>query len=149
MAKERLSALKFDNKTIDEVYDLINCHCIDLICKRTSVKRWLNKLGEERYRTLLQVRTADIKAHSPESTVKLDYVQQIRGFLEEIIEQNQCFSLKDLNINGRDLIHMGVTNGTEIGGILKDLLSKVIDGELKNNKKVLLDYVSIQTNQTT
>jgi tRNA nucleotidyltransferase (CCA-adding enzyme) len=58
--------------------------------------------------------------------------------MDEIIEQQQCFSLKDLAVNGRDLIDAGVPQGTKIGIILNKLMDMVIDDEAKNDKTVLL-----------
>jgi len=46
---------------------------------------------------------------------KLDTLEAVLPLLDEIIAQQQCFSLKDLAINGRDLINAGVPEGTKIG----------------------------------
>ena len=144
MAKERLVALKFDNRTIAEVSQLINCHCMDLICKRASVKRWLNKLGEEQYRKLLKVRAADISAHHKNGMNKLKSVEHILSLLDDIIAQNQCFHLKDLQISGKDLVTLGITQGKEIGTLLNCLLIKVMDGEIENDRELLLKWVAQQ-----
>ena len=55
-----------------------------------------------------------------------------------ILEQNECFSLKDLNINGNELIELGFNKGKEIGEILNYLLDKVMENSELNNKDQLI-----------
>jgi tRNA nucleotidyltransferase (CCA-adding enzyme) len=61
-----------------------------------------------------------------------------RKISAEIIEKEECFSLKDLEINGSDLISAGFEPGKQMGEILETLLEKVIEGEVKNEKNELL-----------
>ena len=58
--------------------------------------------------------------------------------MQDILAQQQCFSLKDLAVDGNDVIACGVAPGPEVGRILEQLLMKVIDGELPNDREVLL-----------
>ena len=60
---------------------------------------------------------------------------------EEIVAQGQCFSLKDLAVNGRDVIAAGVTPGPEVGRVLDGLLEQVISGEVPNEQKALLNLI--------
>ena len=55
-----------------------------------------------------------------------------------ILAEQQCFSLKDLAVNGTDLIAAGVPEGPVIGRILNNLLEAVIAGEAANEKQALL-----------
>jgi tRNA nucleotidyltransferase (CCA-adding enzyme) len=66
-------------------------------------------------------------------------LNEILVSLDEILTQQQCFSLKDLALNGRDLIEAGVPQGTQIGVILNKLMDIVIDDEAVNDKEVLLE----------
>ena len=54
------------------------------------------------------------------------------------IQQKDCFSLKDLAINGNDLIQLGYKPGKKIGTVLNQLLEMVIDGTIENSKTQLL-----------
>ena len=54
------------------------------------------------------------------------------------MEEN-CFSLKDMNINGKDIKSLGIKEGKEIGIILSQLFSMIIDGNLENNHEKLLN----------
>ena len=50
-------------------------------------------------------------------------------------------SLKDLAVNGSDIIALGITDGKRIGEILKKLLEMVIDGEVENHKEKLTKII--------
>ena len=57
----------------------------------------------------------------------------------QIIEENQCFSLKDLAVNGRDMISLGL-KGKDIGKALDELLKAVIEERCQNDRDSLLLY---------
>ena len=57
----------------------------------------------------------------------------------QIIEEEQCFSLRDLEVNGKDLIQAGMEQGPEIGKTLEALLAAVMDGKVANKKEALLE----------
>lgn len=54
-------------------------------------------------------------------------------------EMNHCFSLKDLEINGREVMALGVPEGKQVGFILNELLNAVINGDIQNNKSQLIE----------
>lgn len=60
------------------------------------------------------------------------------------IQQQDCFTLKDLAINGNDLIALGIPTGKTIGHILNYLLEMVIDGSIENDKSKLITWVENQ-----
>ena len=55
--------------------------------------------------------------------------------------ENACFSLKQLAVNGNDLTALGL-RGPAVGRALETLLSKVVDGELPNQRAALLKFVT-------
>jgi tRNA nucleotidyltransferase (CCA-adding enzyme) len=137
LAETRLRALKFDNGTIRSVCKLIKHH--DELFADKNILRWLNKLGEPMLRTLLDVMFADSKAHAYGSAVKR--LAENRGHLaelEKIVAEHKCFSLRDLAVDGDDLITAGFDRGPEIGRMLDYLLNAVLDGKLENDKAALM-----------
>ena len=91
-------------------------------------------------RQLLEVKRADTMAQSDKHRqAKLDTLDAVLPLLDEIIAQQQCFSLQDLAINGRDLIDAGVPEGAKVGAILNRLVDMVIDEEVENNKSALIE----------
>lgn len=142
MANEILRRLKYDNDTIDTVTKLVLYHDVDIQAQVKHIKRWLNKIGEAKFRQLFEVKRADAMAQSENDRQKKIYVLgEILKLTDEVIEQGQCFSLKNLSVNGRDLIALGVTEGVEIGVLLNQLMDMVIDDQVENEKEVLLDTV--------
>jgi tRNA nucleotidyltransferase (CCA-adding enzyme) len=63
--------------------------------------------------------------------------QQVR----EVLEEKPAVSLKDLAINGKDLIDLGYQEGVELGGMLKRLLEIVIDKPELNRREKLLEFL--------
>lgn len=54
------------------------------------------------------------------------------------MQEDECFSLKDLAVKGKDLISIGYKAGKELGNTLNTLLQMVIDGDCPNEKEKLL-----------
>jgi len=61
---------------------------------------------------------------------------------EEIVKNDECVSLKDLKVSGKDLIAQGYKPGKNMGQILNELLARVIDNPDLNHKEKLLDLVN-------
>ena len=60
--------------------------------------------------------------------------------MAEIQAENACLSLKDLAVNGHDLMALGYS-GREIGFALNRLLEQVLEDRLPNEKDALLAFV--------
>lgn len=137
-----MKRLRFDNDTREKVVQLVYYHDATFEVGEKYIKRWLNKIGEEQFRRLLNVRRADIKAQAYiEQESRLQKIDNIEYILEEVLQKDECFSLKDLAVNGKDLIEIGYKPGKEIGNTLNCLLQLVIEGVYPNEKDELLKYV--------
>lgn len=132
-----LRRLKFDNAARDTVTTLVAWHDRDIPRTEKGVRRALMKLGEERLRQLTEVKRADNLGQAPEFRPRLREVERGAEILDALLAQDACFSLKQLAVNGRDLLALGL-RGPEIGAVLNRLLSAVIDGKLPNEKSALL-----------
>lgn len=135
-----LQRLRFDNKTQKDVTELVLYH--DSVIEPTlkTVKRWLNKIGEEQLLRLLDIRMADILAHAEGTQEsRIERCVAVRELMNSIIAEKQCFAIKDLAIGGADILDLGVPQGKLVGEILNHLLDKVISGELYNNKDALMN----------
>ncbi|MCL2045573.1 MAG: CCA tRNA nucleotidyltransferase [Oscillospiraceae bacterium] len=142
LTKEILLRLKYDSNTIKTVSELVLYHDVEIEPRNKHIKRWLNRIGEERLFQLIEVQRADAMAQSESSRdEKLDKLNKLPDIIKGIIEQQQCFSLKDLAINGHDLLALGVSDGKEIGIVLNQLLEIVIDEKVENNKEELANVV--------
>lgn len=139
IAKKVMKRLKFDNKTLEEAWELITYHDAVLEPTPKVVRRMLNKIGEARFRQLLKVRIADILAHAKDTQgSRIERWTDLNIILTQIIEEQQCFQLKDLAVNGKDIMALGVSEGKLVGDVLKALLDGVIDGSMPNERQILL-----------
>lgn len=140
IASRVMHRLKFDNETIADVKALVKYHDTEVYASEKAARRWLNRLGEQQFRRLLAVKRADRLAHSPVNRQnRLNQVDEVEEILDRVIAEKQCFSLKDLNATGRDIIGLGVAPGPQIGRVLSALLGEVINGTLANERSCLLD----------
>ena len=115
---------------------------------KKTVKRVLGKLGKENMERLFKIQYADTMSQSDYNREqKLTDLNTAKAHLEEIIRDNECFSLKQLSVNGKDLIENGITDGREIGGILNYLFEKVLNNELENDKQTLIKAVNKYKNR--
>jgi len=143
MAREILQRLKYDNHTIDEVCLLVKTHMNCIPATKRTMRRLLNQIGKERIMDWFALKEADAKARkeSNYSSIKNKIDKSIELY-NQIILDDECFSLKDLAINGYDLKDVGYKEGKEIGEVLADCLELVIEDAEKNNKEYLLEYVN-------
>lgn len=135
-----LRRLKFDNKTIYQVAQLVEWHDKTFSCKKNQVKRWMNELGEEQLQRLFILRRADILGQDLRfAKERLEKVDVMESLMKEILEEHQCFQLKDMAINGSDLIRIGVPEGKQIGQILHSLFELVLMEQCENERDVLIE----------
>lgn len=141
LAHKRLTALRFPNETVETVTQLIAYHDLFTEPTRRFVLRTMNKIGEEQFRRLLKIRRADISAQSNHKVEpRLAKLERLEELLDEVVRDKDIFHVKDLAVNGRDLIDAGVPEGKAIGIALQTLLEAVIDEKVKNEKNALLNY---------
>ena len=138
-----LRALKFDNRTRERVVTLVEHHDVQIPCRDRSIRKWLGRLGPETFFQLLEVKRADGMGQAYELVKdRLAELEKMKTKEEEIVAQGQCFSLKDLAVNGRDVIAAGIAPGPEVGQVLNGLLERVVSGETSNEQSALLKLLS-------
>lgn len=141
MAKDILKRLKYDNKTIDKVTSLIKYHHYPIENKK-NIKKLLSKIGTELFIDLLKVKEGDIRAQNPMFFQKRhEKILNAKKILDEVLKEEECFTLKDLAINGKDLINLGCKNGRDIGKTLNRLLELVLEKPELNKKEELIKYI--------
>lgn len=141
IAKVWLKRYKYDNKTLDKVLTLIEYHD-NLNCSKRAIKRLLNKIGEDNFRDLIEIRKADILAQNPRFLYgKIKELIKIEKIFDEILENKEPFTVKDLAINGIDIMALGVPQGKHIGEILNKCFDYIIEDPMRNNREELLIYI--------
>jgi tRNA nucleotidyltransferase (CCA-adding enzyme) len=135
---EILKRLRYDNKTIENVRVLIRYHYLkDISIKEKGVKRFINNVGKERLDDIFKLNIADIKGKADMRSI--DKVYNLQKKCKEIFEKQEPLSIKDLKINGNDIIKTGVKEGKKVGEVLQYLLEKVLENPDLNNRKDLLE----------
>ena len=143
MAGSILRRLKFDNDTRKRVARLVQVHDdLQIAAAQRSVRRAVYRIGADLFPDYLKVRRADIMAQNPDvRQEKLNELARIEEMYQKILEAQQCLSLKDLAVTGRDLIEAGMRPGPELGRTLNQLLELVIEHPEYNTKESLLERI--------
>ena len=137
MGREILKRLRFDRESTDRILALVKWHDAPIEPTERAMRRVLNKMTPEGARELLQVKRADNLAQAPAYLGRQEEIDRLEALLQAAVEQDACFSLKQLAVNGYDLMERGYC-GKEIGQGLHFLLNAVMDGKLPNEKETLL-----------
>lgn len=141
ITRKILNRLKFDNKTIETVSLLVYEHMSrhgKLKCK--SKKKFINRIGIDNLDDLFELQIADIKGSAKEYQ-DFSLVLQLKEDCHKIINENQPLKIKDLKIDGNDLIKIGITPGKEVGIILNQLLDEVLEDPGINEKEKLMEII--------
>lgn len=133
-----LARLKVSNKFRDEILFLVSNHDRWELYENTEkMPRYLSKFGLDGVLNLLKVMRADVLAQSPEYRYRLDQIADAEETAKNLAAQKPCLSLSELQINGRTLMDIGITQGRKLGAVLAQLLDEVIDGVTKNTQEAL------------
>ena len=116
-------------------------HDYPLSDSKKNLRKLLNKFDDERIKLLFDLKKADILGQNPDYSDRLDIIEKAKVIIKDIINDGACFSLKHLKINGDDIIDLGIKSGKLIGEILNTCLNKIIDGEIENDKDILLNMI--------
>lgn len=133
-----LARLKVSNKFRDEILFLVSNHDRwELYESTEKMPRYLSKFGLDGVLKLLKVMRADVLAQSPEYRYRLDQIADAEEIAKNLAAQKPCLSLRELQINGRTLMDIGIPQGRKLGAVLAQLLDEVIDGVTKNTQEAL------------
>ena len=89
-------------------------------------------------RNLIAVKRADMKGHSQLSAYRFAEIDAFEALLDKTLDDQLCYSFDMLEVNGKDLISIGMTPGPELGKVKKQLLDEVIEDRIPNDKTALL-----------
>ncbi|MEE0553070.1 MAG: polynucleotide adenylyltransferase, partial [Clostridia bacterium] len=65
-------------------------------------------------------------------------IDAFRELVQTVVEKEGVLKRKDLAIDGRDVLELGVPRGPEVGRVLDEILDRVLEGDLENRREVLL-----------
>lgn len=138
---EIMKRMKYSNDEIEAVVWLVENHDNMIAATKRSVKKVLNKTKSlELFDILIELKASDRADHVNLSERYPEYLDQVMQIKEEILATNSAFSLKQLAVNGHDIMALGF-KGPDVGKILNMLLENVIDEVLINDKETLINHV--------
>lgn len=139
-----MTALKFPNETIKNVVHLVQEHMFyyEHSWSDAAVRRFIIRVKPENIENLFALRLADIygmhrtplKEGSPAWNILLEFRKRI----ESVLEKKSALGIKDLAVNGRDLMQEGIPSGKAMGMILNELFETVTESPAMNEKEKLL-----------
>ena len=122
---EALQKLRLDKATVRIVGHLISCREMPLNTTY-DLLRMLNRITPERVDLYLALREAD------ETIVKR---------VKSLLDENACYNIPILKIDGEDVIAAGIEKGPDVGRVLYAVLDAVMDGRCQNRKEDLLKWI--------
>lgn len=139
LASQVLTRLKAPNVLREQVLFLVENHMTLFEPDKKLLRRKLSKYGLENALLLMKLQKADLIATGTASESALALYDQLDDLVSQIRAEDSCLSVKDLAVNGADLIAMGMAAGPQLGHCLEHLLEQVLDEQLPNEKTALLD----------
>ena len=89
---------------------------------------------------LLALQRSDLMATGTRTAEEASYYIEVEAILNALLEEEQCFRIKDLAVNGSDLMALGL-KGKAIGQTLQKLLNLVIEEQIPNEREALLEAI--------
>lgn len=139
LAREATTRLKFDNDSRDQILQLVDWHDRVVPCTRKGLRRVLNTLGARGAERLIAVKRADNLAQAAAYRGRQAELDRAEEIIRELLAEDACFSLKQLAVNGRDMMALGLS-GPAVGRTLQSLLELVLEEKLPNDRDALLRW---------
>ncbi|GAH20593.1 unnamed protein product [marine sediment metagenome] len=137
-----LQRIKFKNAVIKKVTILTkeNWQVLNF-SKKINIRQLTSRVGMENLEDAWELKKALVKESRSSERFKSVEIERGENNIREILQERPPVSLKDLAVNGKDLIELGYNDGKEIGQILKELLNLVLEKPALNQEKILLTWV--------
>lgn len=137
ICEKTLKRLKDSNENIKDISNLVRNHMFQYNSNWSNgaVRRFINRVGKESIFDLFCIRMCDI--YSISGKTSWDCVEELDERIKKIISDEDCLSVKDLLINGKDLMDLGIPKGPLFSRILNYLLDTVLDDPTQNNNQTL------------
>ncbi len=141
MAEDVLKRLKYDNDTINKTKKLVRYHDELPDLTYPEVRRFIVLAGRENMDNLIRLKYADLYGHTKYKwDEKMEKLTSFEQMYQKIVRDGDPLSIKELAVNGNDLMKEGVAPGPALGEALERLMDRVLDDPQMNEKEKLLMY---------
>ena len=149
MTETAMKRMKFDTATLRLVEELVEFHGLAPTDSPKYARKLLNRLGETQVKRLLTLARCDVGAQAiyEERDSVFQRIDSLEKNIDDALAKQQCFSVKNLAVNGNDLKSLGIREGKEIGRLLNLLLDAVLETPELNEKKALLRLAQHEKNE--
>lgn len=140
LAAPLLDRLRFPRSEREKIVELVRLHGTPLDPPDKRARRLLAQLGPERLFRLLDLKRADSAAHAPAyRQERILFADRAEALARELLARREPLRVRDLAVNGDDLLALGIPEGPEVGRLLRRLLDQTLDGALPNERQALLE----------
>ena len=141
-AADILARLKFDNRTSRDVVRLVHFHGCCPDAEESAVRQAAYEVGPGLFPSFLQILAAEAEADDPSGVFGLrKQIAQTQEIYRVVLERKDPLSVKELEINGNDLIAAGIAPGPDLGAALERAMRAVLEDPARNDKETLLRYI--------
>lgn len=149
LADTILKRFRFEKKFINKALRLIKYCRREIIPSEITVGKALRDIGEDVFPDLLLVKEADIRAQNADNLQeRLELLENVRDMYFKMRAQGKCFGLKNLAVNGHDLLDAGMKPGREVKKALDELLDIVLENQEMNERSKLLEIIKSRYRQS-
>lgn len=137
IAESILKRMKYSTKISSSIKNLVLYHLNTFKNSgRKYVKELINEMGKDEVLKLFKLMEFDRIVHNPPHDFRS--LNELKRLYNEIIEKEEAVSIKDLKISGKDIIELGVSQGKEVGIVLKLIFERVLEDSSLNERKILI-----------
>ncbi len=154
IAEPICTRLRFSNEERARIVLLVRHHLFHYSSEWSdaTVRRWIRRVGKERVEDLYVLNEADVRGKGRDCTADLLALEQLKAHVKKVLDAGDALSVRDLKVNGRDLIaELGLKPGPILGEILEALLEAVVADPALNERQTLLalarDFVSTRARE--
>ena len=133
-----LNELKYSRQFITDVCLLVRLHDTYIKPDRIEVHKFMSRYPEAILEKLKVFQRADILAHSPLGQSRIRRLEVLNSISDELKKSGAVFDIRDLEIDGKDIIALGVKEGPEIGEILSEIFNSYLEEKCPNSKELLI-----------
>ncbi len=144
MADRWLRDYRFSNQERELIVALVRHHLICYGSEWTdaAVRRFIKRVGPDRVEPLLRLGEADALGKGRKVEQELAALKELRGRIDEQVEQGGALTTQDLAIDGNDVMqHLEGGAGPVVGQVLRELLEQVIEDPSLNTRDKLMPIV--------
>lgn len=140
ITREILNRLKFNKKIIQKVTKLVEYHDYVVPTNEMQIKKFLSTFGRENIDDLYALKRANFYAMNPAYSSLLTDINNDYEKLKKVTRKASFLKKNEIRISGKELLDLGVPQ-EEIGNVLDEIYKNILEGNLKNKREKLVDYV--------